>query len=84
MITSNRSVGDWSTVFGDSVVGTAILDRILHHSTVITIRVNSFLRLIPTLPHRNDRRGSSSDRTRDQNLGSLDNCLADALVDVAW
>ena len=39
LVTSNRSVGEWGTVFGDPVVATAILDRLLHHSHVLTIRV---------------------------------------------
>ena len=30
LITSNRSVGEWGSVFGDPVVATAILDRLLH------------------------------------------------------
>jgi len=38
LITSNRSISEWGTVFGDAVVATAILDRLLHHSHVITIR----------------------------------------------
>jgi len=42
LITSNRSVGEWGNVFGDPVVATAILDRLLHHSTVITIRGDSY------------------------------------------
>jgi DNA replication protein DnaC len=42
LITSNRSVGEWDTVFGDPVVATAILDRLLHHSHVITIRGDSY------------------------------------------
>ena len=42
LITSNRSVGEWGTVFGDAVVATAILDRLLHHSHVITIRGDSY------------------------------------------
>tara|TARA_R100000935_G_C2829903_1_gene164437 strand:+ start:1359 stop:2159 length:801 start_codon:yes stop_codon:yes gene_type:complete len=42
MITSNRSVGEWGSVFGDAVVATAILDRLLHHSSVITIRGDSY------------------------------------------
>jgi DNA replication protein DnaC len=42
LITSNRSVGEWGAVFGDPVVATAILDRLLHHSTVITIRGDSY------------------------------------------
>ncbi|MCO6181099.1 IS21-like element helper ATPase IstB [Ciceribacter sp. RN22] len=41
LITSSRSVGEWGGVFGDPVVATAILDRLLHHSTVITIRGDS-------------------------------------------
>jgi len=42
LITSNRSVGEWGSVFGDPVVATAILDRLLHHSAVITIRGDSY------------------------------------------
>jgi DNA replication protein DnaC len=42
LITSNRSVGEWGEVFGDPVVATAILDRLLHHSHVITIRGESY------------------------------------------
>jgi DNA replication protein DnaC len=42
LLTSNRSVGEWGTVFGDPVVATAILDRLLHHSHVITIRGDSY------------------------------------------
>ena len=42
LITSNRAVGEWGSVFGDPVVATAILDRLLHHSQVITIRGDSY------------------------------------------
>jgi DNA replication protein DnaC len=42
LITSNRSVAEWGSVFGDAVVATAILDRLLHHSHVITIRGDSY------------------------------------------
>ncbi len=42
LITSNRAVGEWGAVFGDPVVATAILDRLLHHSHVITIRGDSY------------------------------------------
>ena len=41
LATSNRAVGEWGTVFGDPVVATAILDRMLHHSHVVTIRGES-------------------------------------------
>lgn len=42
LLTSNRSVGEWGEVFGDPVVATAILDRLLHHSHVVTIRGESY------------------------------------------
>src|SRR6516225_9141362 len=42
LITSNRTVGEWGSVFGDPVVATAILDRLLHHSQVVTIRGDSY------------------------------------------
>lgn len=42
LVTSNRAIGEWGTVFGDPVVATAILDRLLHHSHVITIRGDSY------------------------------------------
>ena len=35
-------MGEWGSVFGDPIVATAILDRPLHHSTVTTIRGDSY------------------------------------------
>ena len=35
-------MGEWGTVFGDPVVATAILDRMLYHSHVVTIRGESY------------------------------------------
>ncbi|HEX6077440.1 MAG TPA: ATP-binding protein [Micromonosporaceae bacterium] len=37
IITSNKSFGEWGTIFTDDVLATAILDRYLHHCEVITI-----------------------------------------------
>ena len=42
ILTSNQSLGAWGEVFGDPVIASAILDRLLHHSHVITIRGDSF------------------------------------------
>ncbi len=42
LIISNRPVMEWGEVFGDQVVATAILDRLLHHSHVLTIRGDSY------------------------------------------
>ena len=42
LVTSNLTTSEWGTVFGDPVVATAILDRLLHHSHVVTIRGDSY------------------------------------------
>lgn len=42
IITSNRPVGDWGLILGDSTAATAILDRLLHHCSVITINGDSY------------------------------------------
>jgi DNA replication protein DnaC len=42
LISSNRPVEEWDEVFGDQVVASAILDRLLHHSHVVTIRGDSY------------------------------------------
>ena len=41
ILTSNRSFSQWNEIFGDPVIATAVLDRILHHSTTIHIKGNS-------------------------------------------
>jgi DNA replication protein DnaC len=35
LLTSNKSFGEWGQVFGDEVLATAILDRLLHHCDVV-------------------------------------------------
>ena len=42
IITSNKSFGDWQELFGDPVIATAILDRLLHHCKVINIKGHSY------------------------------------------
>src|SRR5262244_1728616 len=42
ILTSNQSFGSWGEVFGDRVIATAILDRILHHAITLNIRGNSY------------------------------------------
>ncbi len=42
ILTSNKSYSDWGTIFGDPIIATAILDRLLHHSTTINIRGESY------------------------------------------
>src|SRR6202047_4501088 len=42
ILTSNRGFSEWGHVFGDPVVATALLDRLLHHATVIQIEGASY------------------------------------------
>jgi predicted ATPase len=42
MLTSNKGFAEWGDVLGDTVIATAILDRLLHHSHVINIRGESY------------------------------------------
>lgn len=42
IITTNINFGDWESIFYDPVVANAILDRVLHHATVITITGKSY------------------------------------------
>ena len=42
ILTSNQSFGNWGEVFGDQVLATAILDRVLHHSVTVSIRGESY------------------------------------------
>jgi DNA replication protein DnaC len=42
ILTSNRGFAEWGEVFGDPVVATALLDRLLHHAIVIEIEGSSY------------------------------------------
>jgi DNA replication protein DnaC len=42
ILTSNKSFGDWQELFGDAVIATAILDRLLHHCKVVNIKGHSY------------------------------------------
>jgi DNA replication protein DnaC len=42
ILTSNRGFGEWAEIFGDPVVASALLDRLLHHAVVIAIEGNSY------------------------------------------
>ena len=42
ILTSNRTFAEWAEVFGDPIVATALLDRLLHHAIVIQIEGASY------------------------------------------
>jgi DNA replication protein DnaC len=42
ILTSNKSYGDWGDILADQILATAILDRLLHFSTTLNIRGQSY------------------------------------------
>ena len=42
IITSNKSYMEWGSVFGDEYAAVAIIDRLLHYSTTVNIRGESY------------------------------------------
>jgi DNA replication protein DnaC len=42
LLTSNKSFADWGSIFNDTVLASAILDRLLHHATTVNIRGQSY------------------------------------------
>jgi DNA replication protein DnaC len=42
IITSNRGVSEWYPLFGDPLLASAAMDRLLHHSQVIVLDGNSY------------------------------------------
>ncbi|MCP1361999.1 ATP-binding protein, partial [Halomonas sp. BBD45] len=42
ILASNKSFMDWGEILGDQVIATAILDRLLHHSTTLNIKGESY------------------------------------------
>jgi len=42
IVSSNKSYVEWGAVFGDEVAAAAILDRLLHYSTTVNIRGESY------------------------------------------
>jgi len=41
-LTSNKRFSEWGALLGDDTLATAILDRLLHHATTISINGPSF------------------------------------------
>jgi DNA replication protein DnaC len=56
LITSDRSIAEWGTVFADPVVATAIRDWLLHHSHVLTIHGDSYRLRAQRKTHQGARR----------------------------
>ena len=42
VLTTNRGIADWGAIFEDTTVPAAILDRLLHHATVLSLTGESY------------------------------------------
>ena len=42
IVTSNKAFGRWGEVFGDDVVAAAMIDRLVHHADVVSLRGDSY------------------------------------------
>ena len=42
IVTSNKQFGRWGEVFGDAVVAAAMIDRLVHHAEVVSLKGDSY------------------------------------------
>src|SRR6187455_3422251 len=42
IVTSNKPFGRWGEVFGDDIVAAAMIDRLVHHAEVVSLRGDSY------------------------------------------
>ena len=42
VLTCNKGFDDWGGIFGDEVMAAALIDRLVHHCHLVTIRGNSY------------------------------------------
>ena len=42
IVTTNKNFEDWGALFGDKVMGSAIIDRIVHHAIIVEVTGYSY------------------------------------------
>lgn len=42
VLTSNKGFEEWGEIFGDEVMASALIDRLVHHCHIVNIRGNSY------------------------------------------
>lgn len=70
ILTSNLPFARWGDVFGDQVVASAMIDRILHHAEVVTLKGSSY-RLKHTRPTHCPRQDRKIRQNNQRQRGSL-------------
>ena len=86
ILTSNKGFGEWGELLGDTVIASAVLDRLLHHSHVINIRGESYRlreetpsRIVP-LPAAAIPTARGAQRTQRTLTESLDNDITSGSI----
>ena len=49
IVTTNRGLPDWGTIFGDTVVASAILDRLMHNAHRLQLKGESMRKILSQL-----------------------------------
>jgi DNA replication protein DnaC len=67
VLTSNKSFEEWGEIFGDEVMASALIDRLVHHCHIVNIRGNSYrmkhhAALAAALRHDSDERPPTTTR----------------------
>jgi len=67
VLTSNKSFEEWGEIFGDEVMASALIDRLVHHCHIVNIRGNSYrmkhhAALAAALRHEPDDRARAATR----------------------
>jgi DNA replication protein DnaC len=42
IVTSNKPFGAWGEIFGDEVTATAMIDRVVHHAEILSLKGDSY------------------------------------------
>ncbi len=42
IVTSNKPFSGWGEIFGDDVVATAMIDRLIHHAEILSLKGDSY------------------------------------------
>ena len=42
IVTSNKPFSTWGEIFGDEAVATAMIDRLVHHATILALKGDSY------------------------------------------
>ena len=65
IVTSNKPFSAWGEIFGDDIVAAAMIDRLVHHAEILSLKGDSY-RLRgqgPRRPHRRQEPPKSPDRS---------------------